>query len=101
MQALTLNSSSDSSSADMICSILEFLNASPDYLLNDLTNSGSRNGFFKPFLLCVLSPNASVRHLAMAVADSLFNKNQEPFRSYYKEHKLDSNELCRDIWSRR
>lgn len=100
MQALTLNSSSDSSSADMICSILEFLNASPDYLLNDLTNAGSHTGFFKPFLLCVLSPNASVRHLAMAVADSLFNKNQEPFRSYYKEHKLDSNELCKDIWSR-
>ena len=85
----------------MICSILEFLDASPGRLLDDLSSSTPVNCFFKPFLFCVLSPDQPVRQLATSVAERLFTGHGEAFRSFTKDRQLGTYELRKELWSRR
>lgn len=86
---------------DIVCSILEFLDASPGRLLDDLSQSTPANGFFKAFLFCVISPDQTVRRLAASVAERLFTAHGEAFRSMDKGSQLGTHGLRRDLWSRR
>lgn len=88
-------------SIDMICSILEFLDTSPSRLLEDPSSPGSTNGFFKPFLSCVLSPESAVREIATKVAKRLFEDHGEAFKSPEKAQQLGTSQLRKDLWSRR
>lgn len=53
-------------------SILEFLDAFPGPLFDELSRASPEGGFLRPFLLCVLSPDPSVRQLAAQVAKRVF-----------------------------
>lgn len=86
---------------DMICSILEFLDASPGRLLDDLSSSTPSNSFFKTFLFCVLSPDQSIRRLATSVAERLFTRYGGAFQAFSKDRQLGTHELRKGLWSRR
>jgi neurofibromin 1 len=86
---------------DMVCSILRFLDASPDILLDALSNATSATSIFNPFLFCVLSPETSVRQLATNVAERLFKGRGDGFRSVPKSNELASREFRKELWSRR
>ncbi|UNI16248.1 Ras GTPase activating protein ira2 [Purpureocillium takamizusanense] len=66
----------------LILSILEFLDAFPGPLLGEMSRMSLNDGFLRPFLLCVLSPDPSIRRLAARVAKRVFanigNKHQVP-----------------------
>lgn len=85
----------------MVCSILQFLDASPARLLDDLSADGSDSGFFKSFLLCVLSEEPSVRRLATGVADRLFKGHLEAYRKFDTGRHFGTKELRGELWSRR
>ncbi|RKK15330.1 Neurofibromin [Fusarium oxysporum] len=85
---------------ELVCSILQFLDASPARLLDDLSKDGSNNSFFKSFLLCVLSENPAVRKLATGVASRLFQGHLEAYRQFDTGHRFGTKELRDDIWSR-
>ncbi|CAF3480713.1 unnamed protein product [Fusarium graminearum] len=85
---------------ELICSILQFLDASPARLLDDLSADSSNNSFFKSFLLCVLSENTSIRKLATGVASRLFQGHLEAYRQFDTGHRFGTKELRDDIWSR-
>lgn len=84
--------------ADMVCSILEFLDATQGRL-SEISTSLSANGFFKPFLFCVLSPDATIRGLATSVAERLFANYGDAFASLDKE-RVDTDSLRKELWSR-
>lgn len=86
---------------DMICSILEFLDASPGRLLEDLSRSNAASDFFRSFLFCVLSPEPTVRQIATKVASRLFAHHGETFRSMETGKQLGTHELRKALWSRR
>ncbi|CEI69991.1 unnamed protein product [Fusarium venenatum] len=85
---------------ELVCSILQFLDASPARLLDDLSADSSNNSFFKSFLLCVLSENTSIRKLATGVASRLFQGHLEAYRQFDTGHRFGTKELRDDIWSR-
>ena len=85
----------------MVCSILQFLDVSPARLLDDLSSDGSDSGFFKSFLLCVLSEDSSVRRLATGVAGRLFVGHLEAYRKFDTGHHFGTTELREEVWSRR
>ncbi len=85
----------------MICSILQFLDASPARLLDGLPNSSTAHNFFKSFLYCVLSPDQSIRQLAMSVAQRLFTGNEGSLDSLSKVHDLGTPELRKEMWKQR
>ncbi|KAL9565336.1 hypothetical protein ACKAV7_010425 [Fusarium commune] len=85
---------------ELVCSILQFLDASPARLLDDLSKDGSNNSFFKSFLLCVLSEDPAVRKLATGVASRLFQGHLEAYRQFDTGHRFGTKELRDDIWSR-
>ncbi|RGP58813.1 neurofibromin 1 [Fusarium longipes] len=85
---------------ELVCSILQFLDASPARLLDDLSADNSNNSFFKSFLLCVLSENPPIRKLATGVASRLFQGHLEAYRQFDTGHRFGTKELRDDIWSR-
>lgn len=87
--------------SDMVCSILRFLDASPNSLLEALSTSESSTSIFNPFLFCVLSPESSVRQLATGVAERLFKEHGDGLRALPKSKNFASPELRKDLWSRR
>ena len=89
------------SNTDMVSSILRFLDASPDILLDALSSATSATSIFNPFLFCVVSPESSVRQLATSVAERLFNRAGDGFRSLPKSKEFASRQLRREFWSRR
>lgn len=86
---------------EMVCSILQFLDASPARLLDDLSGDDPSSGFFKSFLLCVLSAEPSVRRLATGVADRLFTGHLEAYRQFDTGHQFGTQQLRGELWSRR
>ncbi|RGP66620.1 neurofibromin 1, partial [Fusarium sporotrichioides] len=90
----------ESERTELVCSILQFLDASPARLLDDLSADSSNNSFFKSFLLCVLSENTSIRKLATGVASRLFQGHLEAYRQFDTGHRFGTKELRDDIWSR-
>lgn len=93
--------SNGSTSTDMVCSILRFLDASPGSLLDASSNASSATSIFNPFLFCVLSPETSVRQLAISVGERLFKEHGDGVRSLSKSKDFASRELRRELWSRR
>lgn len=85
----------------MISSILRFLEASPGRLLDDLSSSSSDGSFFKPFLFCCLSPDATVRRLAISVAERLFAGHEHTFRAFDKARFLGTYEQRRELGGQR
>ncbi|KAF7549990.1 hypothetical protein G7Z17_g6012 [Cylindrodendrum hubeiense] len=85
---------------EMVCSILQFLDASPARLLDDLSGDNPSTGFFKSFLLCVLSAEPSVRRLATGVADRLLTGHLEAYRKFDFSHQFGTQELRGELWSR-
>ncbi|KAL6412878.1 neurofibromin 1, partial [Ilyonectria robusta] len=85
---------------EMVCSILQFLDASPARLLDDLSGDDPSSGFFKSFLLCVLSAEPSVRRLATGVADRLFTGHLEAYRQFDTGHQFGTQQLRGELWSR-
>ncbi|KAG9257667.1 uncharacterized protein F5Z01DRAFT_646667 [Emericellopsis atlantica] len=86
--------------ADMICSVLDFLDAAPRRLITGPVSINSPTNFFRPFLLCVLSPEITIRRRAISVAQRLFNDHGEAFREVYNGRALDSITLRKDLWGR-
>ena len=80
----------------LVCGILQFLAASPGTLRQDTLE----NSMVGPFLLSVLSPNPSVRHLATRVAEALFQTSTGNGSQIGEDFVLDSPELRKDIWAR-
>ncbi|KAF4457831.1 hypothetical protein F53441_306, partial [Fusarium austroafricanum] len=99
-KAVGVSSRQGGERTEMVCSILQFLDASPARLLDDLSKDGSNNSFFKSFLLCVLSENSAVRKLATGVASRLFKGHLEAYRQFDTGHRFGTRELRDDIWSR-
>ncbi|KAH6971880.1 hypothetical protein BKA56DRAFT_677938 [Ilyonectria sp. MPI-CAGE-AT-0026] len=85
---------------EMVCSILQFLDASPARLLDDLSGDDPSSGFFKSFLICVLSAEPSVRRLATGVADRLFTGHLEAYRQFDTGHQFGTQQLRGELWSR-
>ncbi|KAJ4125593.1 Ras GTPase activating protein ira2 [Fusarium equiseti] len=85
---------------ELVCSILQFLDASPARLLDDLSADNSNSSFFKSFLLCVLSENAHIRKLATGVASRLFQGHLEAYRQFDTGHRFGTKELRDDVWNR-
>lgn len=83
-------------SESLVCSMLQFLEASPERLRQD----SSEDSMVGPFLLCVLSPNPTVRQLATRVADRLFKGNTSNGVDGGEDFVLDSPALRKDIWAR-
>ncbi|EMT73082.1 Neurofibromin [Fusarium odoratissimum] len=99
-KAVSTTGRQGSERTELVCSILQFLDASPARLLDDLSKDGSNNSFFKSFLLCVLSENPAVRKLATGVASRLFQGHLEAYRQFDTGHRFGTKELRDDIWSR-
>ncbi|KAM0278007.1 hypothetical protein ACHAO9_012333, partial [Fusarium lateritium] len=99
-KAVGMTSRQGSERTELVCSILQFLDASPARLLDDLSTESSNNSFFKSFLLCVLSENPSVRKLATGVASRLFKGHLEAYRQFDTGHHFGTKELRDDIWNR-
>ncbi|KAM0349272.1 hypothetical protein ACHAPU_003681 [Fusarium lateritium] len=95
-----ITSRQGSERTELVCSILQFLDASPARLLDDLSIDSPSNSFFKSFLLCVLSENPSVRKLATGVASRLFKGHLEAYRQFDTGHRFGAKELRDDIWNR-
>ncbi|KAL4727532.1 Ras GTPase activating protein ira2 [Fusarium chlamydosporum] len=91
----------ESERTELVCSILQFLDASPARLLDDLSADNSSNSFFKSFLLCVLSEDPPIRKLATGVASRLFQGHLEAYRQFDTGHSFGTKELRDDIWNRR
>jgi neurofibromin 1 len=102
LQWLDSRSTTQSNDKEMICSILQFLDASPGRLLEDLASTPA-NGLtlFKPFLFCVISPNLAVRSLAVNVANRLFADHGEEFQQFESGQLLGTPEIRRELYSRR
>ena len=86
--------------ADMVCSILEFLDASAGRFKDDVSAFMSANGFFRPFLFCVLSPDATIRRLATSVAERLFANHEGVFSSLDKGRQSETLTLRKELWGR-
>ncbi|KAI8668992.1 Ras-GAP domain-containing protein [Fusarium keratoplasticum] len=99
-KATGISSQRSGEGIEMVCSILQFLDASPARLLDDLSADGSDSGFFKSFLLCVLSEEPSVRRLATGVADRLFKGHLEAYRKFDTGRHFGTKELRGELWSR-
>merc|ERR1719160_1530824 len=84
----------------MICSVLDFLDAASRRLITGSVSINSPTNFFRPFLLCVLSPEITIRRRAISVAQRLFNDHGEAFREVYNGRALDSITLRKDLWGR-
>ena len=88
-------------STDMIISVLQFLDASPNYLLDGISTPNPKLDFFSPFLDCGLSPNGSVRQHAIGVAKRLFMKSTDFFQTVDGQSRFGEGALRKRLWSRR
>jgi neurofibromin 1 len=85
---------------EMVCSILQLFDTSPSFLLEDLGEQPNSGGVLAPFLLCVVSPNDSIRQLASSVAGRLFRSSPEVFRAEKNRRRFGSPEFRRELWAR-
>ncbi|KFA64319.1 hypothetical protein S40285_02937, partial [Stachybotrys chlorohalonatus IBT 40285] len=93
------NPTAGKDNTSLICCILEFFDAAPQFLIDDIAGNGSSRGIAMPFLLCVISPDSSIRQLATRVAARLFEEHAEVFDSEENLRRLNLEELQTDFWS--
>ncbi|KAH7320318.1 hypothetical protein B0I35DRAFT_451128 [Stachybotrys elegans] len=87
---------------DMTCSILQFLDSDPRPLVESIARGSEQKTsecLLQPFLLCIISPNKSIRTLAVSVTARLFAGQASHFRSAEVRRRFETEELRRALWS--